>query len=66
MARTTLAAINAQLPDGVTLVKGRGYFYFYGDEPNQWNQSGVYVYRLNDMNIGGWIDTFKAMRKENA
>tara|TARA_R110000824_G_scaffold69497_1_gene179013 strand:+ start:100 stop:357 length:258 start_codon:yes stop_codon:yes gene_type:complete len=64
MTRTTLKAVNAQLPKGVELVKGEGYLFFHGDEPNIKTDKDIFVYSLNDINIDGiyevwcsWIHT---------
>ncbi len=48
------------------LVQGDGYFYFVGDEADEWYSSSVSVYRLNHLSLEGWIAEYEAKRKEYA
>lgn len=42
----------------VKLVKGEGYFYFYGDLVDESKESGVYggITNLNQLSLESWID----------
>jgi len=54
-----IATINKALrARGITdeLVKGDGYFYFWGDTAAKWFTSSVPVYRLNHIpTVEGWL-----------
>lgn len=53
--RTINKALSAKYP-GLELVKGEGYFYFAGAGVEMISQeTGVYVYKLNDLTLDHWI-----------
>jgi hypothetical protein len=68
MARLTIAAVNAALkakgyPD--ELVKGKGYFYFWGDDASGWFSSSVPVYSLNHIpSVEGWMKQYELLRNK--
>lgn len=39
----------------IELVRGNGYFYFFGDDVNVWAES-VYVYRINELSLARWVE----------
>jgi hypothetical protein len=59
----SLKKINARLADqNIELVKGTGYFYFAalpGSPIDTPIPASVYVNRLSDLTIGGWLDAAK-------
>lgn len=66
MARLTINLINKNLPAGYELVRGEGYFYFFGGDSASWEQSGVYVNRLNDLTLEQWLDEFNYLKSRIA
>ena len=59
MPRLTISAINIALHvrgHKERLARGKGYFYFYDGEAAEWPQSGVYVFRLNELTLEGWLE----------
>ena len=70
MTRLTIANVDKALAAAgidAVLVKGDGYFYFWGDEPIGWYSSSVAVFRLSDIpTVEGWVAEFIRLRKEDA
>lgn len=56
----TLKQVNAAIAaKGIKaeLVKGAGYYWFFGDDVEYAVEgTSVYVYRLNDQSLQGWMD----------
>jgi hypothetical protein len=68
MKRLTIKAVNKNLSAaGIKdeLVKGQGYFYFWGDKASSWYSSSVMVPYLNDLTIEQWIAEYIRLAKEN-
>ena len=64
--RTVNKALNAKYP-GLELVKGEGYFYFFGAGVEVCKESGVYgAYRLNDLTLDQWINAADEKMREVA
>lgn len=62
--RLTLKALNNALSvNGIEdeLVKGDGYFYFWGKKASTWYCSSVMVFRLNDLTVEQWIAEYRFM-----
>lgn len=57
LTRTAIAkaCVAAGLPADIELVKGDGYFYFWGHEVAMWPATSVYVYHLNDLTLEQWV-----------
>ena len=47
---------------GMYAAKGDGYFYFANGEYEEWNSTGVYVYRLNELSLERWVEEWKYRR----
>lgn len=46
------------------LVRGDGYWYFFGDDAESLTEQGVYgVYRIGELSVERWVEEFKS-RKE--
>jgi transcriptional regulator len=62
----TLKYLNEKIaaPLGVELVKGEGYFYLLGDIMAHASQSGIYVYKINDLTFDGWKDSIEELVNE--
>lgn len=64
--RLTIQAVNRALKaEGFKdeLVRGRGYFYFWGDDASGWYSSSVPVCKLNQIpTVEGWVKEYKALR----
>jgi len=65
----TLRAVNEALRElGVELVRGEGYFYFASRDPYhpilKAKETGVYVYRLNDLSLARWVEEAVARIEE--
>lgn len=64
----TIRSVNKALkargyPD--ELVKGEGYFYFWGDDASLWYTSTVSVYAINHIpTVEGWIERYESLRKQ--
>ena len=41
------------------LVKAKDYFYFMGDEADFFETQGVYVPRIGDLSLDGWVYEFE-------
>jgi hypothetical protein len=69
MARLTIAAVNKALAARGSkdeLVKGNGYFYFWGDTAITWYCSSVYVCKLNHIpTVEGWLRQYDMLEAEN-
>jgi len=50
--------------EGYKLVRGKGYFYFIGNDSMFWETSSVYVYRLDELTIQQWVDNFEILKTE--
>lgn len=57
--RATINKVNEALRKAgfqdLRIEKGNGYFYFYGRDTDKWFETGVYVFRLNQMTIEEWV-----------
>ncbi len=62
----TLKYLNEKIaaPLGVELVKGAGYFYLLGDIMAHASQSGIYVYKVNDLTFDLWKDSIESLVDE--
>lgn len=57
--KATIRAVNQRLAaagHAERLVKGKGYFYFADGDAYSWPATAVYVFRVSDLTVGGWID----------
>lgn len=62
----TLKKVNEalkQLGESAELVRGEGYFYFEGEDTLLMQQTGVYVYRLNELTLDQWISEYNKLKK---
>ena len=71
VAPTSVKQVSAALraagyPADSQLTRGRGYFYFRGDEPLGWYSSSVHVFNLDDLTLAEWVDMYRRLRAENA
>lgn len=65
--KLTLAAVNKALRErGVAeeLVKGDGYFYFWGDKASNWPRTAVYVNQLNQLSLEQWLFEYEDLSGE--
>lgn len=48
------------------LVRGDGYFYFWGPDTAKFEESGVYggVTRLSDLTVERWVEMFEEKREQ--
>lgn len=61
--RLTLKTINKKLSEleyDIQLHKGKGYFYFWGDDVDP-SSEGVYVSTLNQLTLNQWME--EALRR---
>jgi hypothetical protein len=56
---TVNKALAARGHANVELVRGDGYFYFIGEDADQFYTSSVYVYRLNQLTLDQWIADYE-------
>ena len=42
-----------------SLHRGKGYFYFEGNEADLFEEQGVYVHKLNELTLDKWIAEFE-------
>lgn len=66
--RVTLKTVNKALAAaGIKdeLVKGKDYFYFWGDVASTWYSSGVMVSRLNCFTPEQWVVEYRWMEKNS-
>ena len=62
----TLKQINKQFKElGFTeqLERGEDYFYFVGEDTTNWVATAVYVYRLNELSLDGWVEELKFFKR---
>jgi len=59
---SSIKEVNAHLPDGYELVKGKGYFYFSYPANELWEQESVMVINLRQQSLQDWIDDFNRLR----
>lgn len=63
MSRVTIKQVNEALKaEGIDaeIVRGDGYFYFFGPSMDLANEQGVYgVVRLSDMSVERWVQEAK-------
>lgn len=65
--RLTLKAVNKAIAAaGIKdeLVKGNGYFYFWGDKASTWYCSSVMVPRLNDLTFADWMAEYLRLEEQ--
>lgn len=60
----SIKQVNKLLPEGYELVKGKGYFYFSGNDALDWETSSVYVYKISDLPLERWLEEFNYLRSE--
>lgn len=46
------------------LCKGKGYFYFYDGDTDQWYTSSVYVHAINHLTLEQWIESFQSLKEK--
>lgn len=66
--KATIKNINAQLPEGIEIVKGNGYFYFASqtvEEIYGWTSTSVYVYKMQGLDTSFFLHAFDALAIEN-
>jgi hypothetical protein len=66
--RITINNINKALADAginAELIKGKGYFYFFGDDVDTCNTTSVYVYRLTSFTIDQWVREATNLKAEH-
>jgi hypothetical protein len=69
LSRTTVKLVNDALrEEGINgkLRRGRGYFYFTGDEFHRCHSTSIYVYRVDAFNVESWVRQAKRMIEEAA
>lgn len=54
--RKIAEALTAAGFPGVTIEKGKGYWYFVGGDTALWRSTGVYVYRLTAFSVEQWVE----------
>lgn len=66
--RLTIRRINEALKArGITdeLVRGNGYFYFWGDAAIKWGHSSVYVCKLNHIpTVEQWMRQYDILKEQ--
>lgn len=67
LTRTAIAkaCVAAGLPADIELVKGNGYFYFWGHDVALWPSSSVYVFSLNDLTLDQWVNEAVELQKRH-
>lgn len=69
METLTIAKVNKALKSAgfdAVLVKGRGYMWFDGDEPDGWYSSSVAVPHLSSIpTLEGWIEKYRSMKADH-
>lgn len=66
MKRLTLKAVNKALAAaGIKdeLVKGKDYFYFWGEKAQTWYGSSVMTCQLNSLTIEQWIAEYRHLEQ---
>lgn len=71
MPRVTLNTVNAAIRAAggkEELVKPTSgdYFYFSAGDAARWRETGVYVTRLSDFTVEGWVKEWRRLRDENS
>ena len=64
----TLKRVNAEIAKSFPefeLFKGDGLFYVVGPDTELWDQTSIYVYRLNMLNLTQWVEEVKYMINRN-
>lgn len=64
----TMKTINKAIADkgiDAELVKGKGYFYFAGEDVAWCDMTSVYVYRLNELSLEAWLDQLNEFINES-
>lgn len=46
-----------------TLVKGKGYYYFWGDDASEWYSSSVPVYRISQLSLRQVLEDYFSLRE---
>lgn len=64
--KATVARVNKELkrlghPE--RLRRGRGYYYFVDGKAHEWYSSSVYVYRVESLTLGQWIQKREELAK---
>lgn len=64
----TLKQINKALKNKgyeVELVRGEGYFYFFGNDADYLTSQGVYIPRLSDQSVEKWVEDFEFLKNKS-
>lgn len=66
---TSIGAVNREIKFSrgldIELVKGRGYFYFVGDDiPSYAPSTSVMVYRITDLTVAQWLQELDDILKQ--
>jgi hypothetical protein len=64
-ARAVEKYIKAKTGETVKLYRGRGYWYFSAPDSGGWSHSSVYVYRIGDQTLDGWLSDYQEIVKES-
>jgi hypothetical protein len=67
MTILSLRAVNRALAkEGIRgeINRGKGYFYFTGDDLENSSIGGVYVYRLNQLTLEQWLEEAMQRKQE--
>jgi hypothetical protein len=51
--------------EGVSLERGRGFFYFVGVPVHNWLNRTVVTSELGSRTLGGWLEEYHTMEKQN-
>lgn len=64
----TIKAVNKAIAEAghkETLERGDGYFYFWGGEADDWDDTMVYVCAVNHLTLPQWLSSLEGLRKSN-
>ncbi len=65
MPKLTSATVNKELKRlgfQERLVRGNGYFYFFGGNAHMWNEDSVYVQSADQLTLDQWVEEYKRLR----
>ena len=51
------------MPKDICLVRGKGYFYFYGGGTVNWYTSSVLAFSLEQLTVKEWYDEYVSLSK---
>lgn len=46
------------------LVRGKGYWYFWGETEMRWYSSSVSVYYITDLTLEQWLKAYKVLKND--